>query len=367
MLRFISAITLLILAVCLAAPSAHAQNSGDSARLIPLPSPHKGLSFSAHWDSDIFDNLDGGAKQNYATDSVLSLGFGLGTGALGAWQGGQFALGLQAITSTHPSRYVGDIQTLSNLDAPDQRQVSQFWYSQAFGHSLVRAGLMDLNSSFDTNDTASLFTNASFGITPTLTVDVPTATYPDPAWGVMARFGEVRNGWRVGLFQGNPEARSSALKGGAMLIGERDWHPAAKDSPQIGVGGWYRHAPAAYGPPTSDWGVYANLEQPLPGHPDTVTFLQAGVSPGKVNPVPAYLGGGIRFRDVSSTVSDVGFGFARAWIRGHAAETSIETTALLPLFNGSVALQPDVQYILHPSGVYPNAFVIGLRLHLTFY
>jgi len=367
MMRYAPPVTLLVLALCLAAPVARGQGSADSSRLIPLPPPHKGLSFSVHWDTDIYGNLDGGARRGYATDSVLSLGLGLDSGALGAWRGGQFALGLQAIASTHPSRYVGDIQTLSNLDAPNQRQVSQFWYSQAFGHSLVRAGLMDLNSFFDTNGTASLFTQASFGITPTLTLNVPTATYPDPAWGMMTRFGTVQNGWRAGLFQGNPEDRSSALKGGAMLIGERDWRPSAGDGPQIGIGGWYRRAPAADGPPTSDWGAYANLEQPLPGHHDTVTFLQAGVSPGKINPVPAYLGGGIRFRDVSSTVSDVGFGFARAWIRNHAAETSIEATALMPLFGGCVALQPDVQYIFHPAGIYPNALAIALRLHLTFY
>lgn len=367
MRRYALPIALLVLALCLGATDARGQDSGDSSRLIPLPPPHKGLSFSVHWDTDLYDNLDGGASRGYATDSVLSLGFGLDSGALGAWPGGQFALGLQTITSTHPSRYVGDNQGLSNLEAPNQRQVNQFWYSQAFGQSLVRAGLMDLNSFFDTNDTASLFTNASFGITPTLTLDVPVATYPDPAWGVMARFGTPRKGWRVGLFQGNPEDRSSALKGGAMVVGERDWHPANEGGPQLGIGAWYRQAPADYGPPTSDWGAYANLEQSLPGHPDIRAFAQAGVSPGRVNTVPVYLGGGIRFHDVSAAISDLGFGFARAWIRDHTAETSLEATALVPLFGDSVALQPDVQYVFHPSGTYPNALAVALRLHLTFY
>ncbi|MGH8272836.1 MAG: carbohydrate porin [Gammaproteobacteria bacterium] len=343
-----------------------AQADDQSARLIPLPSPQQGLSFGLHWDTDIYDNLDGGVKRGYATDSVLSLGFGLDTGALGAWPGGQFALGLQSITSTHPSEYVGDIQTLSNLDAPNRRQVAEFWYSQAFGSALVRAGVMDVNSFFDVNDIASLFTNSSFGITPSITANVPTATYPDSAWGMMAQFGADKNGWLVGIFQGDPEHRSTALDGGEMLIAERDWR-AATGGTQLGIGGWYRRVPVASGVPASDWGAYANLEQPLPNHPDTSAFVQIGASPGEVNTVPVYLGGGIRFQNVSPGVSDLGFGFARAWIRGQAAETSVETTALIPIGSGYFALQPDIQYVFHPSGIYPNAFVAALRLHLTLY
>lgn len=364
--RLRASAALVLLLSCLGPPTAQAQDNGGSSRLLPLPPPHRGLSFDLNWDSDVYANVHGGRKRGYATDSVLSLGFGLDTGALGWWPGGQLALGVRAITSTHPSDYVGDSQAVSNLDAPNLRQVSQFWYSQAFGHSLVRAGLMDLNAFFDTDDTASLFTNASFGITPTLTGDVPTATYPYPAWGAMARFGTSPGGWRVGVFQGGPRRRSSALRGGEMLIGERDWQ-IADSGPQLGVGAWYRRAPASSGLPATDWGSYANLQQPLPGHPGTRLFLQAGASPSGSNPIPAYLGGGIRFRDVSPAVSDIGLGFARAWIRGHAAETSVEATARVPLFGGSVALQPDVQYVFHPSGTYPNALVIALRLHVTLY
>jgi porin len=125
--------------------------------------------------------------------------------------------------------------------------------------------------------------------------------------------------------------------------------------------------PVASGVPASDWGAYANLEQSLPNHPDMSAFVQSGASPGEVNTVPVYLGGGIRFQNLSPAVSDLGFGFARAWIRGQAAETSVEATASLPLFDGSGALLPDLQYVFHPSGIYQNAFVAALRLHLTLY
>ncbi len=366
MRRVRASAAILLLLSCLGPLPAQAQGDGSAPRLLPLPSPPRGLHFGLNWDSDIYANVHGGRKRGYATDSVLTAALSLDTGKLGWWQGGQFALGVRAITSTHPSRYVGDIQAVSNLDAPNLRQVNQFWYSQTFGPSLVRAGLMDLNNFFDANDTAGLFTNASFGITPTLTGDVPTDTYPYSAWGAMAHLGARPEGWQVGVFQGDPANRSSALRGGEMLIGERDWHLVGSGL-QLGIGAWYRRAPSSSGLPASDWGSYANLQQPLPGHPGTRVFLQAGASPSGTNPIPAYLGGGIRFQDVSSTISDIGFGFARAWIRGHAAETSVEATARLPLFGGSVALQPDLQYVFHPSGTYPNALAIALRLHVTLY
>jgi porin len=355
---FVAALALLLSAV------APARADDESVRLLPLPSPSKGLSFSFDWDADAFDNVDGGLKTGYATDSLVSAGLDLDTGALDWWRGGEFAFGVQAIASTHPSAYAGDLQTLSNIDAPNRRQVSELWYAQNFGDAvLIRAGIMDINSFFDVNDTASLFLNSSFGITPTLPSDVPTATYPDSAWGAMAQFGKNGNGWLIGVFQGDPVNRSTALKRGAMLIAERDFQASAQGA-RLGVGTWYRRAPAEVSP-TSDWGAYANLEQPLPNHPDTVFFAQLGASPGSVNAVPYYLAGGVRFKNISDTVSDIGFGFARAWIRDYAAETSLEATASFPLFGDAFALQPDIQYILHPSGVYPNAFVVGLRLHLT--
>lgn len=353
-------------AVCTAAPAAVADGSGQPVRLFPLPSLGNGIDLGLAWNADAYENLHGGSQRGYATDSVVSLGLGLDTGALGAWQGGRFQLDLQAIASTHPSAYAGDLQTLSNLDAPNQRHIAKIWYAQEFGNSLLRAGIIDMNSYFDVNDAAGLFPNSSFGIIPSISANVPAPIYPDFGWGIMARLDGAGGDWLLGAFQGNPADRASALRDGATLIAERDWHLSATRS-GLGIGAWYRRAPAQAGAPTNDWGAYANLQHPLPGHPDAVGFVQIGTSPGAVNQVPAYLGAGVHLYDVSATVSDLGFGLARAWIRGGTAETSVETTALVPIGNGSVALQPDLQYILHPSGQYPNALVVGLRLHLTLY
>src|SRR5699024_1163043 len=97
-------------AICVAAP---ARAGGEpSPQLIPVTSPVDGLKFSLDWDADIFDNTHGGIHRGYATDSLINAGVDLDTTALDWWKGGTFHLGLQAITSTHPSaNYVGDLQT----------------------------------------------------------------------------------------------------------------------------------------------------------------------------------------------------------------------------------------------------------------
>lgn len=237
---------LLLAAICLAPPGAHARDTREQPRLLPLPAPPGGLSFGLNWNADIYDNLDGGARTGHATDSVLSANFGLDTGALGWWQGGQFALGLQAIASTHPSEYVGDLQTLSNLDAPNQRHVSEFWYSQNVGIATVRGGIMDMNRYFDVTDAAGLFPNSSFGIIPSISANVPASIYPDFGWGVMARLGPDNDDWLIGAYQGNPVRRSSALHDGVMAIAERDWR-APQNHTHIGIGAWYRQVPESGG------------------------------------------------------------------------------------------------------------------------
>lgn len=348
-------------------PTAHADGDERPARLLPLAAPPAGLSFSLTWDADIFANLDGGIERGYATDSLITAGMSLDTGEFGWWQGGTFSLSAQAIASTHPSQnYVGDLQTVSKLDAPNARRIAQLWYAQSFGSDiLVRAGIIGFDSFFGLNPTAGLFTNASYGFIPTMPANAPLPGYPNSGWGIMARLGQAHDKWLIGVFQGDPVHRSSALERGATLVAERDWK-AGSSGPRLGIGAWYRHAPAIASP-TSDWGAYANLEQPLPGNPDVVLFAQLGASPGDVNEVPYYLGGGVRFSDISGPISDIGLGFARVRIRERTPETSLEASVSIPLFDGAFTLYPDLQYVLHPSGIHPNALVIGLRLHAELY
>ncbi len=67
------------------------------------------------------------------------------------------------------SRLIGDAQTVSNIEADSQLRLYEMWMERSFGRSAghsLRFGLYDLNSEFDSIETAHLFLNSSHGIGP---------------------------------------------------------------------------------------------------------------------------------------------------------------------------------------------------------
>ena len=67
---------------------------------------------------------------------------------------------------------MADIQTADNIEAVPVTRLFEAYLAKVWGtkdRSLgIRFGLIDLNSQFDTNDTASLMLNSSHGIGPDL-------------------------------------------------------------------------------------------------------------------------------------------------------------------------------------------------------
>ncbi|MEJ2421744.1 MAG: carbohydrate porin [Acidobacteriota bacterium] len=122
----------------------------------------------------------------------------------------------------------------------------------------------------------------------------------------------------------------------------------------------------------ADWGAYLLAETPAAQlrWTQTVIFCQAGASPPSASSVPYYLAAGVDFQGLlpSRPADHLVAGFARAWLRElpDGSETSWEITYILHL-SPSLSIQPDLQYIVHPGGRYPNALAVlirlGVRLH----
>ncbi len=84
---------------------------------------------------------------------------------------------------------IGDLQTASNIEAPDHFLLQEAWYEQQFADGMLSLlfGLHDLNSEFYVSDYGSLFLNSSFGIGPDMTVNVPLSIFPRAGLAVRAR------------------------------------------------------------------------------------------------------------------------------------------------------------------------------------
>jgi porin len=109
-------------------------------------------------------------------------------------------------------------------------------------------------------------------------------------------------------------------------------------------------------------------------------FARAGIADEEVQQVGAYLGGGLVYAGLLPGRADDRFGAAvaaahngspfrhasgAAGERAAAWETALEWTYRTQL-TPWLALQPDVQYVLDPGGLHPDALVLGLRTEVAF-
>lgn len=360
-----------------------AEDSVQAARRALLSDEPQAFQWGLHIDTDAISTLHGGLQRGTVGNNVIHVAMAMDTEKLGGPRGGRFAASAIRIASGEASvNDIGDLQVADNLDAPSTSRVYQLWYRQTFTFMStspvysVRAGLIDFNQNFASTDAASLLLNASFGLNPALSANVPISTYPKPGWGI-----ETSAQWpswqvHLGLFQADPHARNTGFRYGHFLAGEVDYQTDSKHLPiTIGMGLWrYRqHDPALSSIPARDWGAYASVDAGLGSASGAAhVFLQLGYAPDSANTVPRYLGVGIQAPSplAHRPFDRVTAGIAHAAINQSTAgsETSYELSYLVNLGHYAT-LQPDLQYIRHPSGRLDisNAWVAILRLHLEFY
>jgi porin len=279
----------------------------------------------------------------------------------------------------------GDAQILSNIDAPRAIRPFEAWLKLPLAAAVsAKAGYVDLNSEFDVQQVGAPFLNSSFGIAPDFSqsgLNGPSI-FPVTSLGVVVDASDAAGrAFSIGVFDalpGDPDHPHRFLPGspgrdGALLIGEIE--QPLSDAVRLRVGGWRYtarferldgHGRGASG------GAYALVEGRLAGREDDAAlrgWLRAGFAAAAVNPIGAYLGGGLSYGGDDRLVG-LGVAHARLGEPAHAsarhrAETAIELTAKQAL-NRFVAVQPDLQYIIHPSwrSDVADALVIGLRLHL---
>ncbi|MBW2230693.1 MAG: carbohydrate porin [Deltaproteobacteria bacterium] len=353
------------------------------------------MSFEATYTGEVFSNLRGGISSNDATEyrGNLDLTASLDTERLGLWPGGSFFFYFQdghgqGITDD----YVGDVQTISNIDAHDFTQVSEYWLEQSlFAEQLrIKLGKQDANTDFGLLDIGGDFINASFG----LILTVPMPTFPEPALGA-ALFLQPADGMTLGAgaYDGAPDGGSSGFD--ARFDGERGaftiveltlrtslfsdtWHAGA-----YRIAAWYHSGDvekisgAATPKVLSDnYGFYLAFEQLLfveAGDSEEVQglagFVQFGWAPDDRNELPLYFGVGLLYsgalpcRDADSL--GVGVAHARFSDRVERLDGRDHETVVELFYKAQItpwlSLQPDLQFVANPGGQGRDALAVGLR------
>ena len=198
--------------------------------------PSPAVSLEAAYVGDLMRNTQGGLGRGGAYLDNFDL--------MATVDGGQ-AFGVDGLTlhghvmynngHAFSGRWVGDAQGISNIEGVDTWRLYEFWGELRFGASgrtTLRAGLYDLNSEFDSIETAGLFLNSSHGIGPDLaqTGENGPSIFPVTSLALRLQGAAATTGWywQLAAFDavpgepGHPDRTSFRLGGGegALLIGE---------------------------------------------------------------------------------------------------------------------------------------------------
>jgi porin len=342
---------------------------------------------------DLWRNTEGGVKVGYTELNKLQIAVTVDGDALGqpGWRAHlhYFRTNGESLSGSR----VGDIQTASNIEALSTDRLMEAWVERRFGDRwAVKGGLMDLNTDFDSIEPAGLFLNSSHGIAPDLShsgLNGPSI-FPVSSLGLHGTWSPSKSvTLRMAVFDGVPgdpdhpkafAAMKLSRRDGALLFGQADWAFADGAQASFGVWGYTADFDRLDRPglqQSGQGGAYAYVEGALPVLPGWKGWARVGLADPRVAVVGNYAGFGVvKQAPFSSRPNDqVGFAVARAGLGGPAragtelpaAEATFELTYRYQV-NDGFALQPDLQYVVHPASGpgLRDALVVGLRLTLVF-
>lgn len=288
------------------------------------------------------------------------------------------------------ARRVGDFSVLSNIDGVHQVRVHDAWLERALGGGSLRAGLVAADDEFWGSANAMLFVSSAFGAPSVVSGNLPQPPiFPQGLLG--ARFAyaldatrtlrvEVLDGDGGDLARDNRHGLDVDLGQGALAVAELEQvdDPNAPERGHWRLGAFYHSGVFAdpAGPARRGvLGAVATLDHALTERASA--FVRGGAASRGQTLVPWSIECGVERRSLIGASDTAGLGVAYVALDPRLAESAlgarhrreaiVEATLSYPLLPRMV-LQPDLQYIIDPSGDARarNALVVGLRASLAF-
>lgn len=189
----------------------------------------KGVTYQINYNADFLSSVSGGMRRGSVFNGRLELSVDADLEKLANWQGGSAHVSLFHIEGVGLSRrYVGNMMTVSNIEAIPHTRLFEAWLEQKFfdGKFSIRAGQMGVDSEHTSSSHASLFNNASFGWPAILGANLPSGgpAYPFSTPGIRAKYEpNDNNSVLVALFNGDP-AQPGPADPQARNPHSMDWH-----------------------------------------------------------------------------------------------------------------------------------------------
>lgn len=279
-------------------------------------------------------------------------------------------VGLLAITNSHNQfQYTYASQSVSNMTAQREIRISELNYFQKLNSSAdIRLGIMDIREYFNVYDVPKELVNSAFGTDRVMNNATAPATYPYPGFGVVVN--TYKGNYELGfaIFQGNPQHQDTVLRDGAFFLEELSWEAALQSQYKpmlyLKLGSWQYYQPdSAIG--FSNIGLYVMGQMVWlnSAQQQINIFAQAGYGPTNKNSLPYSLMAGLTISGLipGRNADKLCFGASQIWLRNLPSEIVFELNYVIQVTK-NIGFKPDLQYIIKPSGIKPNALAGIVRL-----
>ena len=384
---------------------------------------NKGITFNTQYTAEIWGNPAGGVSRGTLYTGLMTFQGDIDLQKLLGWRGASFStrwywLSGQDLSTEH----VGNIFTVSNIAGFHTVRMNELWLQQNFlaDRISIRAGQMGADSEFYVSTHAIIFLNGALSWSPTLFTNIPNGgpVYPMGTPGIRLALMPVNwLSYYGAVFQGNPFPQDVNRHGfrwdlsasnGYFSIHELTFRlnqePESSSLPgTFKIGGWFDTAPDPNAKSTQPWNYGFHFvadqmlyrvahsdslpvtdnkgQQPTPLSPTDKglgVFTHIGLSPQNSSFINFYIDGGATYKGLIPSRDNDVLGVAIGY--GHLTtdpqtnqgtsnpgyEIVLETTYQIEL-TPWLSLQPDLQYVIHPSGTnIDNALVLGARTALSF-
>lgn len=386
----------------------------------------KGVNIESTFVADTLGNVSGGMMQGARYDSSTSWDINFDLEKFVNMVGTQFHIsGLWRAGQNLSSATIGNAFAVSSIYGTEQFRFYGLYLEKTFLDKSIniRIGRIAPGDDFASSSIYWNFvTNAIDGNPISIPIDLFFPCYPISVWGARAKYNFTKEFYGMsGIYDGDPGVQYSSnygldfslrLKRGILFAQELGYAPVFNEMPGHYKAGFYYHggtfrdlysdvnglSSVVTGAPArkhiGNYGVYFHIDQMIYRPSNTccneglTPFFVATLAPDDINKFPFFIDGGFVYKGLIPTrnhdTTAIGFAYGRYSNSIYRSErddrdingnpTHLQTYELIFDFSHKIEitpwmfLQPDIQYIVNPSGenYIDDAFVVGTRFGLTF-
>ena len=289
------------------------------------------------------------------------------------FRGGEFYTQVMGIFGDKASsEYAGDLQVFSNIESDSRLFLYQCFYKQTFGKFILKLGQMDMNADFSVSGYGSSLVNSSFGVIPTISLNMPVSIFSYLSAGISFKYlFSPRITVQTAFFDGDPGGYDNnrhnlnwrfSRSEGFFNISEIHYKTRSNLKQGKYKAGIFYHSKLSGNSNGPDFGYYIMGDQQITSEKNTIKnglsiFFELSSAPSEESFIGSYYAFGLTYRGIFKNMNEDECSLAlasahlgRSFLSGNdeylSNETALEFT-YKKFLSPNFVIQPDIQYIIN--------------------